>query len=463
MRAVDFIKEVQAGNINVVENTQKILEQAKKINSECHYLNAVSEYLALEQARDINKGSILAGLPISIKDNICVKGVESRAGSRILNGYKPLFDAAVVSRIKAQSGIIIGKTSQDEFGFGSFNTNVGIGFKAPLNPLDKSRATGGSSGGAAGLTKKLMPHIAIAESTGGSIVNPASFCGVYGLCPTYGLVSRYGLIDYANSLDKIGIMANYVEDIALMLNVIAGKDENDSTSIETKKIDYLSELGKKEKSKKPKIAVVKESLQNIDDEISNSILSTLAKNNIGYTQISLPLNSKYAVPAYYLIAVAEASTNMAKYCGLRYGMHEALHGNFNEYFTKVRSNSLGQEAKRRIILGTFARMAGYRDAYYLKALKARALLTEEYKKIFGKFDLLITPTMPIIAPKFEEIEKLTPLQNYMMDILTAGPNLAGLPHLNIPCGSKDNMPIGMLAIADHFNEAELLKFAHGLK
>ena len=441
-----------------------MIEDIRKIDKEYHYFNEISE------VKSTKKGA-LSGVLISVKDCIVVKNMESRAGSKILSGYKPVFDATVIEKIKNAGAIIIGKTAQDEFGFGSFAKNVGIDMKIPLNPNDKERCCGGSSGGSAGITKKAseqgIRHISIAESTGGSIVCPASFCGVYGMCPTYGLVSRYGLMDYANSLDKIGPMADNISDIALALNVIAGHDKKDSTSIKKEKENYNSYL--KKDVKDLKIGVITESLgEGIEPEISCCVkakIEELKSLGCSVKEVSLPLNSKYALSAYYLIAMSEASTNLSKFCGMRYGKHEKLEGSFNEYFSKVRSANFSEEAKRRIIIGTFARMSGFRDAYYIKALKVRTKLIQEYKKIFSKFDVLISPTMPVVAPRFDEIEKMTPLQNYMMDILTVGPNLAGLPHLTIPIGlsEKEKMPIGLMVIGDHFHEGKLLQIGSTLE
>jgi len=458
MLAKDFIKKVKDKEISVIKNTEKILKEAKNINKEYSYFNFISEEYALKQAQEIEKsikqnkaqGSLL-GLPISVKDCICTQSIPSSSGSKILENYIPPFNATVIQKCLQEGAIIIGKTSQDEFGFGGFSTNSA--FEIPKNPFDKTRATGGSSGGSAGFTQATsLPHISIAESTGGSIVNPSSFCGVYGLCPTYGLISRYGLIDYANSLDKIGPMAKNIEDIELMLNTIKGQDPKDSTSLN-------QEL---KKSKIKKIAIIKESLD-VDKQIKDLILERLDSLKIKYNLISLPITQRYGIQTYYLIAMSEASTNLAKLSGLTHGSQLHLKGTFNEYFSEVRSKFLGKEAKRRIILGTFARMSGFRNAYYLKAMKVRTLIINEYKKAFKKYDLLVSPTMPILPPKFSEIEKLTPLQNYMMDILTVGPNLAGLPHSNIPAGFINKLPVGILFIADHLCENNLIEIGKKLK
>jgi len=470
MKTREFIEEVKKGSISAEENIHKVLEESEKIDREYAYFNTISKELALMQAKEIDrlvkqkkaKGTLL-GLPVSVKDCIVVKNVESTAGSKILKGYFPTFNATCVQKCIDEGAVIIGKTAQDEFGFGGFSVNVGVGFRIPKNPFDRERACGGSSGGSGGITQKArFSHISLAESTGGSIAAPASFCGVAGLCPTYGLVSRYGLIDYANSLDKIGPMGKTVEECALMLNIISGHDEKDSTSLSMKKENYLDYL--KKDIKNLKVAVIKEAFgKGTEGNVSKKILDKLAGLNVKYDEISLPINYKYSIATYYLLATTEASTNLAKYCGMRYGAAEKLEGNFNEYFSKVRSLNFGKEAKRRIILGTFARMAGFRDAYYLKAEKVRTKIIEEYKKAFKKYDILISPTMPILPPKIEDIKKLTPLQNYMMDIMTVGPNVAGLPHLSVNAGNEKGLPVGMMMTADHLQEGKLIQIGKELE
>ncbi|MBD3204155.1 Asp-tRNA(Asn)/Glu-tRNA(Gln) amidotransferase subunit GatA [Candidatus Woesearchaeota archaeon] len=458
----NYVKKARSGKIDLIKNTKNIISECEKINKEYNYFNVISKDSAIKKAEELykkdSKGKLF-GVPVSVKDCICVKDVESRAGSKILSGYNPVFDATVVDKVKKEGGIILGKTSQDEFGFGSFNVNVGVDFKIPKNPVDKERTCGGSSGGAAGITKKLeYPHAALAESTGGSIAAPASYCGVIGLCPTYGRVSRYGLMDYANSLDKIGVISRNIDDCALVLEVISGYDNKDSTSLNVPDYKY-SRIEQDEK--KLKIGIIKESLlEGVDKEVKKSILRLVGKlksKEIEVKEVSLPLVFKYGIQTYYLISMAEASTNLAKFCGMRYGYEEKIQGNFNDYFSKIRTKSFSREAKRRIILGTFARMAGYRDAYYLKAMKVRTLMIEEYKKLFSEFDLLISPTMPNFAPRLDEIDKLSPLENYMMDIMTVGPNLCGFPHISVPYGSKHNMPIGVMFTADHLEEKKLIE------
>ena len=464
MKVSDFIKRVHNKEVDVVEHTHKVLDECKKINSEYYYFNTISEDLALKQAELVKKNpkGKLAGLPISVKDSICVKSVESTAGSKILKGYYPIFNATAVQKAIDEGAIIIGKTSQDEFGFGSFSINVGVDFKIPLNPFDKERVTGGSSGGAGGLTQKAsFPHIAIGECTGGSIESPASFCGVFGLIPTYGRVSRYGLIDYGNSLDKIGPISKSVFDSALLLNTISGFDEKDSTSLNHPVEDFTKYLDKDVKNLK--IGIIKECFSDgVDNEVISHVhnaISKLSKLGVKTEEVSLPTSIKYGIPAYYLTATSESSTNLAKYCGMRYGAFETLKGNFDEYFSDVRSKNFGSEAKRRIMLGSFARMSGFRDAYYIKAAKVRTLIIEEYKRTFKKFDVLISPTMPVLPPKIKDISKMSPLENYMMDIMTVSPNLAGLPHMSVPVGFSKGLPVGMMLTSDHLKEGVLLQVA----
>ncbi len=464
MKIIEFLEKLKEGSLTAEEHTHKIIEEAKKVNERYNYFNTISDDLALQQARQVDKEvkhnniKKLSGIPVSVKDCLCVKDVESTAGSAILNNYKPVFNATAVQRLINQGAVIIGKASQDEFGFGGFSTNVGVNKRIPKNPVDGDRSCGGSSGGSAGWTRKTQfTHVALAESTGGSIVNPASFCGVIGFCPTYSRVSRYGLMDYASSLDKIGTMSRHIEDSAYIMNLIAGHDEKDSTSSTEPVTDYVKACNEPADMK---IGLIKEFFQDIDPEITKAVkhsISKLEKAGAQIVDISLPATAKYSIPAYYLIATAEASTNLAKYCGLRYGASESLDGDFNEYFSKVRTKNLSFEAKRRIMLGTFARMAGYRDAYYLKALSVRTKITEEFKKAFKQVNVLASPTMPITAPTFDEISKLSALQNYMMDILNVGPNLAGMPHISIPTAEVKGLPSGLQLIADHFKEENLFK------
>ena len=468
MTVQDFIQQVKNSEVDIVEHTHKVIRECRKINKEYSYFNVISEELALKQANEIKKKILsegknffankkLLGVAISVKDAICVRGVESTAGSRILKGYRPLFNATVIEKAIQEGAIIVGKTAQDEFGFGVFSINT---FNIPKNPIDKDRTCGGSSGGAAGIAKKAaFAQISLGESTGGSIVSPSSFCGVFGLCPTYGRVSRYGLMDFGNSLDKIGPIGKTCGDVALLQSVISGYDRNDSTSLNVNSEDYTENTGKPVKGMK--IGIIKESFEEgLDKNIEKNVFAAVEKlkqNGADAEEVSMKMPIKYGIATYYMIATSEASTNLAKYCGMRYGASEKLEGSFNEYFTKVRSKYFTEEAKRRIMLGTFARMAGHRDAFYLKAAKVRTLMINEYKKAFNKFDALVSPTVPMLPPRFDEIEKLTPLQHYLADVMTVSPNVAGLPHLNVPVGDSNGLPVGMLLTGDHLQEGKLLQ------
>jgi aspartyl-tRNA(Asn)/glutamyl-tRNA(Gln) amidotransferase subunit A len=460
---IEFFVENARKDFSLVEkNLAQIIGEIKE--SERKGLNYIEEFDAkdvLSQLLELKKSfenkdskyyGRLFGVPVTVKDAICVKGIESKAGSKILKGYKPLFDATVIKRARGEGAIILAKTTQDEFGFGTFSTHTA---KVPKNPFDNWRSCGGSSGGASGFTSFTKSyHVAIGESTGGSIACPACFCGCVGFTPTYGIVSRFGLIDYANSLDKIGAIGRSVSDAALLLDVISGLDENDSTSLP-------NGFDRKEVPIK-RIAVVKDFLDNSDEDVKKVIKEKINELKKFYPveEVSLPLNVKYALSAYYVIATSEASTNLAKLSGLRYGVQDNVEGkHFNEYFSEIRSKEFSEEAKRRIILGTFARMSGFRDAYYLKAMKARTKLIEEFNKAFEKYDCLIYPTMPTLAPKFSEIEKLTPMQNFAMDLCTVPSNLAGLPHISVNAGFVNKVPVGLMIVAPHLEEQRLYSLA----
>ncbi len=433
-----------------------ILEKSKGIQKN------YSPFITISDKLESKVKGRLAGIAISVKDNICTAGMQTTAGSKILEGYIPPFNATCVEKVLKEGGFILGKTAMDEFGFGTFSVNCAYGI--PKNPLDIDRSCGGSSGGAGCLTLAAdFPHIAIAESTGGSISCPAAFTGTVGLTPTYGRVSRWGLIDYANSLDKIGCIGKTVKDVALLLSVISGHDDYDSIVLDLPEEDFTKYL--KTDVKGMKIGVPKEYFENVDEKIAKIVWNAIKKlEDLGatYKEVSLP-HTKYSLPAYYIIAMAESSTNLAKFCGMRYGLHLPLQGNFDEYFSTVREMGFGEEAKRRIILGTFARMAGFRDAYYLKALKVRTKVIEDFKRAFKKFDVLATPTMPVVAPRFDEIEKLEPIEVYMMDILTVAPNLAGIPMISVPCGNVNKLPVGLHLMADHLQEKKIIQAAYAFE
>jgi aspartyl-tRNA(Asn)/glutamyl-tRNA(Gln) amidotransferase subunit A len=391
----------------------------------------------------------------SAKDNLTSKDFETCSGSKILEGYHPVFDATAIARMRESGGKLIGKTNMDEFGFGTFSTNSGFGI--PRNPFDLERSCGGSSGGSACAAAVIEDHVSLGVSTGGSICCPASFCGVYGITPTYGRVSRYGLIDYGNSLDKIGLLSAKASDLSKYLPMISGMDEKDPTSCAQPKLDL-------KKQKIRSIAIPKESIDGLSKDVMTAFqtsIDTLKGMGTDVKFIEMPA-LKYAMPAYYVLATSEASTNLARYVGMRYGHQDGdLSLKFDDYFTYFRSKYFGDEAKRRVLLGTYTRMAGFRDRYYAKALNVRMYVIDAYKQIFNEYDAVLTPTMPFVSPRFDDISKMTPVESYKADYLTVPANLAGTPHLSVPCGYDNNgMPIGMQFVTDHWKEDLLLTMAN---
>jgi len=390
----------------------------------------------------------------SAKDNLTSQEYETCCGSRILEGYRPIFDATAIARLKTAGGKLIGKTNMDEFGFGTFSVNSAFG--VPKNPFDRERSCGGSSGGSACAATVLEDHISLGVSTGGSVCCPASFCGIYGLVPTYGRISRYGLIDYGNSLDKIGLLARDPVKLGQYLPVIAGKDPHDPTS------GIQPELKLRHRPIRS-IAVPKEAMKGISPTVAKAFengLQILQSIGIDVERVDMPMLG-YAIPAYYVLATAEASTNLARYCGMRYGHQDGDYTQgFDAYFSSIRTQYFGDEAKRRILLGTYTRMEGFRDRYYAKALQVRMDVIDAYKAAFQNHDAVLTPTMPFVSPKFTDIAKMTPVESYAADYLTVPPNLAGTPHLNCPCGyDADGMPVGMQFVTDHWHEDELITMA----
>ena len=391
----------------------------------------------------------------SAKDNLTSKDFETKAGSRILEGYRPPFDATPIAKLREAGGFLSGKTNMDEFGFGTFSANSAFGI--PRNPFDLERSCGGSSGGSACAAAVFDDHVSLGVSTGGSIVCPASFCGVYGLAPSYGRVSRYGLIDYGNSLDKVGLLSFKASDLRKFLPIISGKDVHDPTSM----VQPNLALGKnKLKSVAiPKQAMEGEGISKGVMECFDSSLETLKGMGVDVEYVDMP-TLKYSIPAYYVIATSEASTNLARYCGMRYGHQDGDYTlKFDDYFTSFRSQYFGDEAKRRILLGTFTRMVGYADRYYNKALQVREAIIADYKKQFERFDAVVTPTMPFISPRFDEISKMSALDSYKADFLTVPPNITGMPHLSVPCGYSEGMPVGLLFTSDHWDEDVLIDTA----
>lgn len=439
----------------VIESYLKIIQKSK-ING----FTFISD-TCVEQARDIdgqNHTGQLAGVPIAIKDNISTRGLPTTCGSKILQGYVPPYDAHIVEKLKDAGAIILGKSNMDEFAMG---TSTESSFYGPtLNPWDNSRVPGGSSGGSAAVIAAGEAPISVGSDTGGSVRCPAAFCGVVGLKPTYGTISRYGLISYANSLEQIGPLATCVEDIAILMDVIAGYDKRDSTSIKAENkfsdvlIDDVSNL---------KIGVPAEYFgEGIHHEVENSVwdaIQLFEELGASWDQVSLP-NTSYALAAYYIIAMSEASSNLARFDGTRYGLRVDA-DNWHNMASITRAEGFGSEVKRRILLGTYALSAGYHDKYYLKALKVRTLIKKDFDQAFKEFDCLLTPTMPM--PAFKLGEKSDPLSLYLADVNTVPVNLAGVPSISLPCGFADKMPVGLQIIGKHYDENTILRAAYSFE
>jgi len=400
----------------------------------------------------------LAGVPIAIKDVMVTRGVRTTAGSKILENFVPPYDCTAVARLEAAGAVVLGKLNCDEFAMGSSNENSA--YHEVHNPRDKSRVPGGSSGGSAAAVAAEMAVATLGSDTGGSIRQPASFCGVVGLKPTYGRVSRYGLIAFASSLDHIGPFAKTVKEVALVLRTIAGRDPMDSTSAEVPVPDYVAELEKPVKGLK--IGVAKEYFgEGLDVEVRAAVeaaIQKLAELGCEVVPVSLP-HTEYAIPTYYIVATAEASSNLARFDGVRYGFRSPKARTLSDMYRLSRDGGFGMEVKRRIMLGTYALSAGYYDAYYLKAQKVRTLLTRDFDEAFKKVDVIAAPTCP--TPAFKLGEKVNdPLAMYLADIYTVTANLAGIPGISVPCGENhEKLPIGLQLFGRHFDEATLLRVA----
>ncbi len=426
---------------------------------------ALSRERALAQAARVDelaaKGDplpALAGVPMGIKDVLMTKGLPTTAGSRILEGFVAPYDATVVTRLEAAGAVILGKCNCDEFAMGSSNENSG--YKPVRNPRDLSRVPGGSSGGSAAAVAAEMAVATLGSDTGGSIRQPASFCGVVGMMPTYGRVSRYGLIAFASSLDHVGPLTNSVKDAAQVLQVIAGRDAMDSTSADVPVPDYLAEMQKDVKGLR--VGVPKEyfgeGLEPETRELVEAAITKLAALGCEVKPVSLP-HTEYAVPTYYIVATAEASSNLARFDAVRYGPRAKGAKTLSEMYRRSRDEGFGAEVKRRIMLGTYALSAGYYDAYYLKAQKVRTLLARDFDAAFAEVDAIVTPTCP--GPAFKLGEKTDdPLAMYLADIYTVTADLVGIPGISVPCGNtKAGLPVGLQILGKHFDEGKVLRLA----
>lgn len=458
----------QVGKVNAVGTAQFFLEQIRNLDPRINAFLAVNEEDRLmRQAEEADariqgmsnlKPTALTGIPFLIKDNISTEGIETTAGSKILKGYVPPFDATVVSRLKSAGALILGKGNLDEFAMGSSNENSA--FKPVINPWGENRVPGGSSGGAAAAVAAGECVIALGSDTGGSIRQPASLCGVVGYKPTYGAVSRYGLIAFGSSLDQIGPIARTVADCADTLNFIGGIDPLDSTSLNTGIEDYCELLGREIKGMR--VGVPREYIvDGIEPGVRiafTEAIEVIEGLGAEVEEISLPLTD-HALAVYYIIAPSEASANLARFDGVKYGISAAGESNSRESTEATRGAGFGDEVKRRILIGTYALSTGYYDAYYKKAQQVRTLIRREFRQAFSKFDALVTPTSPTVA--FELGSRTQdPFQMYLSDVCTIPVNIAGLPGISVPCGLSDGLPVGIQFIAPQLRDTVALQIAH---
>ena len=467
-RSVRAIREeVATGRVSAVEICRSHLDRIETANPRLNAFNTVAREHALASAEAVDRRRSageplgpLAGVPVALKDNICVRGVRTTASSKILDRFVPPYDATIVARLEAAGAVLVGKTNCDEFAMGSSNENSAYG---PVgNPWDTARTPGGSSGGSAAAVAARLVPLAFGSDTGGSIRQPASFCGILGLKPTYGRVSRYGLIAFASSLDQIGPMTLTAADAALALSVVAGSDPADATTAPERVPDFSAALSGNVAG--IRIGVPRAFISNgVDADVLAAVetaLDTLRSAGATLVDIELP-HAQYAIPAYYMVAMAEASSNLARYDGVRYG-HRAdigAGGTLQEMYSRSRDEGFGTEVKRRIMLGTYVLSAGYYDAYYLKAQQVRTLLRRDYENAFERVDVVAMPTSP--TPAFRLGEKTDdPLQMYLTDIFTVSANLAGMPAISMPCGlTSGRLPVGLQLTGRMFDEATLLRAA----
>lgn len=469
LTAHEVTRLIREKKVTAQEVIQDVFEQIDKVDDLIKAFLVLTREEALKQAKEIDikvkngeKLPPLAGVAVAIKDIIATQGTETTCGSKILKGFVPPYNATVINKLKKAGAIVIGKTNMDEFAMGSSTENSA--FFPTHNPWDLKRVPGGSSGGSTAAVAADETVIALGTDTGGSVRQPASLCGMVGLKPTYGRVSRYGLVAYASSLDQIGPITKDVTDCALLMKVISGHDNMDSTSVNLEVPDYLKSC--QAGIKDLKIGVPKEYfIEGIDPEVKDALdkaLKIFEKLGAKIEEASLP-HTEYSLPTYYLIATAEASSNLARYDGVQYGYRTEDYKDLSSMYQKTRSEGFGSEVKRRIMLGTYALSTGYYDAYYLKAQKVRTLIKEDFDKVFSKYDILVTPTSP--TPAFKLNEKVSdPLTMYLSDIYTVPINLAGIPAISLNCGySKGNLPIGLQIIGKHFSEGTILRAAYNFE
>lgn len=460
-------EQLAGGQLSSEELTRAYLDRIQRLDPQIQSYVTLSEELALEQARQADRRlqsgeglTPLTGIPYSAKDSLSTRGVRTTCSSRILKDYKPFYDCTAIQKLKSAGSVLLGKTNMDEFGMGSSTENSG--FFTTRNPWNRDYVPGGSSGGSAAAVAAGLAPFSLGEDTGGSVRMPAGFCGITGLKTTYGRVSRYGLIALVSSFDTIGPMARNAMDVALVLEAIAGPDPKDSTSRAEPVQPYYETLKKAEDLRGLRIGIPREYfVEGLDAEVDASLRAAIRQlESLGaqVVEVSLP-HTRYAIPVYYMILFAEASSNLARYDGVRFGLSERNVENLMEMYLRTRETGFGAETKRRIMLGTFALSAGYYDAYYLKAQKVRTLIRQDFQKAFESCDALVTPVAPTTA--FRIGEKITnPLDMYLSDVHVVAVNLAGIPALSVPCGFSNGLPVGMQIMGPHLSEALLLKIGH---
>ena len=465
MTALELAEKIKQRQISVLDGVKTVFAKIEKKENRIHAYLDIYKKEAYARARQVEKGIAegiytgpLAGVPVAVKDNICVKGKKTTCASRMLENFVPPYQAEAVSRLEQAGMIVIGKTNMDEFAMGSTTETSAYGITR--NPWNTDHVPGGSSGGSCAAVAAGEAYLALGSDTGGSIRQPSSFCGVTGVKPTYGTVSRYGLIAYASSLDQIGPIGKNTADCAALLEVIAGRDPKDSTSLDRKDLDFSGSVDQKITGMK--FGIPKEYLaKGLDGEVKNSFMEALKilTGQGAIVEFFSVGTMEYMIPAYYIIASAEASSNLERFDGVKYGYRAADYEGLHDMYYRTRTEGFGEEAKRRIMLGSFVLSSGYYDAYYLKALRAKALIRREFDRAFEKYDVILAPAAPHTAPRIGESLK-DPLAMYLGDIYTVAVNLCGLPAISVPCGiDSKGLPIGIQMIGNRFEEKKIFRSA----
>lgn len=463
LTALELGKAIKEGKTTSVEATKAVLDAVAATDDKINAYITVCGEEALKKAAEVDakikSGELtgpLAGVPFAIKDNICTKGVKTSCASKILGDFAPVYNATVIEKLEAEGAVIIGKLNMDEFAMGSTSETSYYG--ATKNPWDRAKVPGGSSGGAAAAVAAKEAIVSLGSDTGGSIRQPASYCGVTGFKPTYGTVSRFGLIAYASSLDQIGPVAKDVADCAAVMDVIKGKDTHDGTSLDVEYPEYLKSLTGDVKGLKIGLPTECFETEGLDPEVAEkvkAVAEVLKEKGAEVEEISLPFLD-YVIPAYYIIAAAEASSNLSRFDGVKYGFRAEDYDGLVDLYNATRSEGFGNEVKKRILLGTFVLSSGYYDAYYRKALKVKAVIKQKFDEIFSKYDIILCPVAPSTAPELGK-SLADPLKMYLSDIFTVSVNIAGLPGLSVPCGfDRSGMPIGAQIIGPALGEVAVL-------